>query len=325
MPHRWTTPLLLLLLGALLAWSAVSLLRPPALPSTGAIAPTPAARLHHAVLFSIDGCRPDVLLRADAPNVRRLMAMGSFSMYAQTTDIAITLPSHTSMLTGQPPEVHGILWNSDDPPQQGPLHPRVPTIFQIAHAHGLTSAIVASKKKFEALAPTCDYDDVSSDAKTVDDAIAAREAAALILTHAPNVTFVHFANCDIVGHASGWGTPEQIHAIELADAAVGIVLQAIHDRGLDDDTLVILSADHGGSGLKHGKDDPRSRYIPWICAGRGVRQNYDLTRDRDRTIHTEDTFATACYFLGLPAGNVQGKPVLEVIQQRDLVVTQPAE
>jgi predicted AlkP superfamily pyrophosphatase or phosphodiesterase len=321
MPHRWTTPLILLLLGGLLAWSGIILWRTPPAP----IPPFPVARVHHAVIFSIDGCRPDVLLRADAPNVRHLMATGAFTMYAETTDIAITLPSHTSMLTGEPPEIHGILWNSDDPPPDGPLHPAVPTIFQIAHDHGLTSGIAASKKKFEALAPGTNYDAVSGDAKTVDDAIAANDAAAIIRDHAPNLLFVHFANDDIVGHAKGWGTPEQIHAIELADAAVGIVLDALRDRGIADDTLVILSADHGGSGLKHGKDDPRSRYIPWICAGPGVRKNYDLTRNRDRTIHTEDTFATACYFLGLPAGNVQGKPVLEVIQQRDLVVTQPAE
>ncbi|HVX84345.1 MAG TPA: alkaline phosphatase family protein [Phycisphaerae bacterium] len=327
MPHRWTAPGLLLLLTTAFAWGAASMALTNVPPPASAAPPAAEPALaHHAVIISIDGCRPDVLLRADAPRIRDMMAHGSFTMYAETTDIAITLPSHTSMLTGQPPEIHGIVWNTDDPPAEGPLHPYVPTIFQIAHAHGMTSGIAAGKKKFEALARDVDYDKVSHDAKNADDSIAANDAATIIREHAPNVMFVHFANCDIVGHAVGWGTMEQVHAIEGADAGVGTVLDALQAAHIADETLVILSSDHGGSGAMHGKGDPRSRYIPWICTGPDVRENYDLTRNRNRTIHTEDTFATACYFLGLPTGKVQGQPVLEVLHERDLMVsaTRPA-
>ena len=52
------------------------------------------------LLFSIDGLRPDVALRADAPSVRGLMREGAFTFWAQTTALSVTLPSHTSMLTG---------------------------------------------------------------------------------------------------------------------------------------------------------------------------------------------------------------------------------
>jgi phosphopentomutase len=170
-----------------------------------------------------------------------------------------------------------------------------------------------------------EYNKISENAKTTDDAIMARDAAALIRDHAPNVLFVHFSNSDVVAHDKGWGTPEHLHAIELADAALGMVLDALHDRGLDGDTLLILTADHGGSGTQHGKGDARSHFIPWICVGPGVRANYDLTRNRDHTIHTEDTFATACYFLGLPRGKVAGRPVLDVLSKRDLTTTVPAD
>src|SRR5688572_265896 len=50
--------------------------------------------------ISIDGLRPDLLLGADAPNIRSLIERGSFTFWAMTTDVAVTLPSHVSMLTG---------------------------------------------------------------------------------------------------------------------------------------------------------------------------------------------------------------------------------
>ena len=39
---------------------------------------------------------------------RALMHRGSFTMWAQTTAVSVTLPSHVSMLTGVPPSMHGI-------------------------------------------------------------------------------------------------------------------------------------------------------------------------------------------------------------------------
>ena len=43
------------------------------------------------LVVSFDGLRPDVALRAEMPNLRGLMKRGSFTFWAQTTDVAITL------------------------------------------------------------------------------------------------------------------------------------------------------------------------------------------------------------------------------------------
>ena len=58
-------------------------------------------------------------------------------------------------------------------------------------------------------------------------------------------------------------------------------------------------------------------HIPWIISGPGVRQNYDLTLDKDLNVRTYDTFATACYVLGLPVPpDSDGKPVLAAFKER---------
>ena len=132
----------------------------------------------------------------------------------------------------------------------------------------------------------------------------------------PNLLFIHFPGPDSVGHAKGWGSPEQLAIIEQVDADIGMLLNALRTSGLESSTIVIISADHGGSGKQHGANDERSLHIPWIISGPGIRKNYDLTQARELTIRTTDTFVTACYILGidLPDGT-EGKPIVQAFEK----------
>jgi predicted AlkP superfamily pyrophosphatase or phosphodiesterase len=275
----------------------------------------PVAAVDRAVIISADGMRPDVLLRAHTPNIRGLMESGTFTMWARTVPQSITLPSHTSMLTGVTPERHRVLWNSDLPE---PLYPKVPTIFEIAKGAGLTTAMVTGKSKFDSLSRpgSIDWEKVKT---ATDDEVGSR-AAAVVREHKPHLLVVHFPGADSTGHGKGWGSPEQIAAIETIDRSVGLMLGALEETKLRDSTVIILSADHGGAGKSHGPNDPRSRHIPWIASGPGIRKGYDLTRDANLTVNTEDTFATACWFLGLrPPGKIDGKAIEQVLADRELL------
>src|SRR5438067_2024047 len=66
----------------------------------------PVPAIEHVVIVSIDGGRPDILLLADTPNVHALIKNGAYTMWAKTTAVALTLPSHVSMLTGVIPVRH---------------------------------------------------------------------------------------------------------------------------------------------------------------------------------------------------------------------------
>ena len=65
----------------------------------------------NVVVVSIDGLRPDAITTYQASTLQRMMHEGSYTLAASTINPSKTLPSHTSMLTGQPPERHGVLWN----------------------------------------------------------------------------------------------------------------------------------------------------------------------------------------------------------------------
>jgi len=283
-----------------------------ALPVAAAAASPQVPRV---LVVSVDGLRPDALLRANAPVLRALMARGSFTMYAATTDVAVTLPSHVSMLTGVVPEKHGITWNGDFP-KGIPVYPSRPTLFDLAHQAGLTTAMAAGKSKFATLARPGSLDRWYAPRQgSVPDEAVADTAVRWIAAHRPQVLFVHLPEGDRVGHAQGWGSPEHLRTIESADRQLGRVLQALAMTGLLDSTAVIVSCDHGGAGRNHGAGDVRSRLIPWIAAGPGLRRDFDLTLVPERNVRTEDTFATACALLGLPLPpDLDGRPVVEAYE-----------
>jgi len=257
------------------------------------------------LIVSFDGLRPDLALRADMPTLRGLMKDGSFSFWARTTEMAVTLPSHTSMLTGLIPAKHGITFNDTQVNQ----FPKVPTLMTLAKQAGYTTAVVAGKQKFITLAQpgAVDWNSIEDQPLDVE---TAKQAVRMIAEHQPEVLFVHLAGIDYSGHALGWGTDEQIAAIEEADRALALILKRLKDSNLYHETVILLTADHGGAGRTHGPDDSRSRHIPWIISGPNIRKNYDLTLDPQLVINTEDTFATACWILGIAAPEgIDGKAI----------------
>lgn len=295
----------------------------------------PVPAISRAVIISIDGCRPDLLLRADTPVVHGLLKDASFSFWARTTAESITLPSHVSMLTGVQPTKHQIQWNRDLPFEH-PVYPVVPTLFQLAKKAGYTTAMASGKSKFISLAEPGSLDwqfippvtDPKSKEKTEDPEVAGH-ALEMIEDHQPQLLFVHFPSVDNVGHADGWATEKQLAAIAQADGCIGQILDALRKENLLDSTFVLITADHGGAGTSHGPEDPRSRSIPWIAVGPGIRKNLDLTTYANLTIDTEDTFATVCWLLGIKIPTeydgkpyrIEGKPIKQIVERTELLET----
>lgn len=295
-------------------------IRPLAKPTT-----RPVPEIRRAMVISIDGLRPDLLLRANCPNIRGMLERGSYSMWARTTPNSITLPSHVSMMTGVNPRRHEIEWNIDLKTLV-PLYPRVPSLFEAAKRHGYTTAIAAGKAKFDIFdrPGVLDWKFIprKSFIETKDVLTAAVD---IIREHQPDVMLVHFPTVDNVGHLKGWASPAQIKAIEESDAAVGTLLATLDLLNLTDSTLVIVTSDHGGAGRNHGPDDARSRHIPWIAVGPGIRKGVDLTIYSKLVINTEDTFATTCWLLGIPPTvfDLDGVPVKLILEPKDDELLQP--
>ena len=256
----------------------------------------------HVFIVSIDGGKPSVIHESKMPTLEEMVRKGAYSWTAQTTFPSITLTSHTSMLTGVGPEIHKVLWN-DWEPTRGMISS--PTCLGIAKKTGLKTAMFVGKSKFiHFFVPKTlnEFSFPAYHAKTV-----AEVAAKYIVAEKPNLCFIHFADTDGAGHEFGWGSEQQKQAFNDVDVALKTVLQAIKRAGILNDSIVIVSADHGGHDKTHGSNSPDDMNIPWIAWGKAARSGYSITRP----ITTYDTAATALWLLGVPIPeNWQGKPIL---------------
>ncbi|HYD82970.1 MAG TPA: alkaline phosphatase family protein, partial [Opitutus sp.] len=174
----------------------------------------PIPAIERVLVISVDGLRPDRALLANMPTLRAMLHDGAYTFWAKTTVVAITLPSHTSMVTGVTPNKHGISWNHDLPLSQ-PVYPNQPTLMEMAKKVGYTTAMVAGKSKFDTLGKpgTLDYMFVPEKGTVGNDVVLA-EALKVIEQHKPEVLYLHFAEVDSTGHRHGWGSAEQFAAIE---------------------------------------------------------------------------------------------------------------
>lgn len=103
------------------------------------------------VVVSWDGFRPEFLTsdKFKTPNTRKLMNAGAYSLDLEPINPTLTYPNHTTMVTGVPSSVHGILSNTVYDPQKGPLtfwywesdKIKVPTLWKQAYEEGKKTAI----------------------------------------------------------------------------------------------------------------------------------------------------------------------------------------
>ncbi len=291
--------------------------QPPTVTITPVVAQEPTATPIpgpvRVLILSIDGFRPDAIELTPMRNLQALMRESAYSLVAQTIFPSATLPSHASMLTGLCPDKHGVTWN-DYLPERG--YANGTDIFDLAHAAGLRTVMVVGKEKLRQITEpeSTDVFEFINDRDTV---IATRVAE--LIPQGFGLMFVHFPTPDWMGHEYGWLSPEQFSVLFRADEALQTILDALQEAGMRQDTLIIVTADHGGHDTTHGTSRPEDMTIPWIVAGPGVQHAVLFTN-----VNTTDTTATVAWALGLPLQpDWDGRPVLEAFGLPDEPHPQP--
>ncbi|MEO1981359.1 MAG: ectonucleotide pyrophosphatase/phosphodiesterase, partial [Fuerstiella sp.] len=114
-------------------------------------------QVRHIVLVSVDGLSASYLTdqRANMPNLRSMAQQGASAEGMITSFPSVTWPSHTSLITGTVPARHGVIgnavWNRKthqevkyigDPVLTKDEAIRVPTLYDVAHNAGLSTASV---------------------------------------------------------------------------------------------------------------------------------------------------------------------------------------
>ncbi len=263
--------------------------------------------IQHVVIISIDGLRPDALDQAETPILDALRKQGSYTGQAEAVFPTVTLINHASMIGGMTPEKHGITWNSLAD-SQGKING--PTLFSLAHDAGFNVAMVSGKPKLEDVILPNSVDTYVYGGFT--DRQVLGDVLPLLEGDIPDVLFMHFPDVDSAGHATGWMSLAQLLIIQATDGVIGDLVAALEKAEIFDQTLMIITTDHGGSGTSHGSDSAEDTTIPWLAVGPGVKP--DSTISGDVVIY--DTAATVLYALNLPIPESwDGQPILEIFDE----------
>lgn len=243
------------------SWNAVVDYESPYLADSPAPADAAAPIARRTVLVIVDGLTLE--------GSRLMSALNTLRSYGTDLELVVpqpslSYPSWTTILTGAPPEVSGVVTNWHTGPSQAE------TVFDTARLAGVRTAF-AGPDDFDVLygvgdAATATYmrpwDSEYRSGDYVDAALRLAEEAELALL------VVHLPDIDEAGHAHGAGSQQYGDMV----ARVGFDLGRLVDGLQDGATVFVIVSDHGHTETGgHGGWEPEVTRVPSVFAGPGVR------------------------------------------------------
>jgi predicted AlkP superfamily pyrophosphatase or phosphodiesterase len=255
------------------------------LPTTSAAqqAGQPQGSSRHVVLISLDGfpgwAMDDPSL--PVPTLRKLAASGAVAKAMRPVNPTVTWPNHTSLVSGVTPAKHGVLYNGflrrdpGVPPRVEPWLPRdqlvhAPTLYDVAHARGMTTAQVdwvaiqaaptitwefperpapdgpiAQELVKAGVLTQAELETFASRNIVWRDRIWTDAAIHILETHRPNLMLFHLLGLDSMQHRYGPRTLAATATMALVDTQVAQVVAAVERAGLLPRTTFLVVSDHG--------------------------------------------------------------------------------
>jgi hypothetical protein len=265
-----------------------------------------------AILVSVDGLGAHYLRQqlnqGKLPNFAAL-ARASASTLNARADYAytLTLPNHTSMLTGRPVSAdddlpntayHGWTSNSDVD-YSVTLHNAgnpnlryIASVFDVVHDHGMSTCLYSGKTKFTLFSNSYNATNGAPDITGEDDgrnkvdrvAIMEEQTNLLINTAEGDLAggvcdfaFIHIADTDWVGHDQGWGSEAWLSTLDTIDEWIGRIAKFADAQATSEPYALVVTADHGG--IDYGHSDatlPIDYTIPFYVVGPGLPPGSNL-------------------------------------------------
>lgn len=236
------------------------------------------------VVISIDALLTrEIAILQGLPRIGEVMRGASYVEDICCIYPTLTYPCHATIVTGCYPDRHGIPHNEKLAPN-APFAPwywfaeemKVPSIIDIAKAHGLTTASVAWPVMGGCAADWC-IGEIWAPEETMDadpyfaransaaagpiyqrhkhklnwmrtpymDTFATDCACDIITEFAPDLLLLHLSYLDHQRHKLGVFVPELAAAYAFIDEKIGCVVDALKAKGIFEETNIVLLGDHG--------------------------------------------------------------------------------
>lgn len=269
---------------------------------TSNVPPASQAMSNKVILIVIDGMRKDRFQEAHTPFLDGLRRNGTEFMQMETVYPARTVVCFSSMMTGTYPREHGITSN-----MVWRLGVKVETVFDALRKIGKKGRLLGIAHLIDAMG-----DDVESVTAVMhndeaDDHIIKR-AMLIMEEQNPDFLMVQLIATDQTGHSRGSLYSEYREKIEEADRLIAQFVGWLTEKGMMENTTLLICADHGQSdGIGgHGHLDEGERFVPFFMHGPAIAQGKKV-EEKHSLISVAPTVA---YLLGAPYPDHSRGPVL---------------
>ena len=219
------------------------------------------------IIIGVDGAGT-FFRQANTPNIDRIFADGAVSYDVVTSNPTVSGQCWGSMLTGVTPDIHG-LTNGRAGSTPYPTDSLFPTVFRVIREN-MPDAELASFSNWNSINIGIIEDGLGVTKRTGNDAEITDQVCRYVEEHDPTLLFIQFDEVDGAGHHHGYGTENHLKQIDESDTLIGRIWDAYNARGWLDDTLFIVTADHGGCGHSHGGWTDGEKYIMFAATGPDV-------------------------------------------------------
>ncbi len=256
----------------------------------------------HVFLIGLDGWGSWCMETGECPFIREMMQEGSYTLNKRTVLPSSSGPNWAAMMNGTPVEATGIISNNATPDFK-PLvlteHNAQPTFFhQLKQVcpEAETGVICEWGDFLNYTDPACvDYQKKIHDPETFTEAVV-EESVKYIQEKKPVLCFIHIDALDHKGHANGQGSLEYYAELPLVDGRVQRIVEGIKAAGIYEDSIIMLTSDHGHLGTGHGGTSMLEMETPFVIWGKGVKKNHEI----QETVLEYDIAATVAKILNLP-------------------------
>jgi len=239
------------------------------------------AGIKHVFVVGIDAMSTQGMEKANTPNMDYMIKNGSICRSVRTVIPSSSSPNWGSMLAGAGVEAHGITSN-DWAPDNYKVKPvgitnygLFPTIVYVVRKQ-LPNAKIGMIYQWDGFGNLFEKNVATVDKSYPSEMATAEALAEYIRTEKPAFTFTQLDDVDHCGHTFGHMTEQYLKSIEDADKCVGMVLKAVKDAGIEDESLVVVVADHGGVGYGHGGESWEEMTVPFILCGKNIKKGYEI-------------------------------------------------
>ncbi len=267
--------------------------------------------IEHVVIIGLDGTSPDGIRNAKTPVMDSMIANGSVKWNVRTVLSSSSSQNWASMIMGAGPEQHGVI-NNDWERNEHSLPPIVkgeegifPTIFSVIRENK-PDAEIGAVYNWSGFGRLFEKKAVNYDVSFKTEDSTAQHFVEYLVRKKPVFSFIHFDHVDHAGHAYGHGTEAYYQAVSKADSLISNILAGIKAAGMEQNTLVIITSDHGGIGYGHGGATPEEAEIAMILYGKDIKKGYKVQQQ----VYTYDLAATIAFALKIvPPYAWIGRPV----------------